>query len=417
MLISLVGLVTVLHRGSLHYRIFVSAGSALWTSQPAYGTDFGTSLGYWFYSPSCGMFFFGPFSRLPETLGLGLFVAISWVAFVYGTSRFWKVVRPDDDLDPLINWFWFAIAGQVHLAITTSKLELIMTGLLLWAGACLAERRRRWFAAIILAMIANWKFQPLPAIGLVTISLLLVDRDWKWPLLFTAALFSWFLLPFLFRPASYLLAAHETWRSTLSQFIDRDWLLFDHPFKFLKNVLGVSVTYSTARLVGLSFSALLILIQVRSTWSVLMARRDRSKGIGIFTSAKSGATQISARPINERAIVVLLGLAYGALFTCLFSPLNQNNAYVLYVPLLMAGFISFGVATSTEKLLWKYVLVIAWAVMTLSYSDIMPPAQRAFLREIAVKPLGCLILGTALALYQCWHPRHTDPSDGHKLPK
>jgi hypothetical protein len=73
------------------------------------------------------------------------------------------------------------IGTQIFGTILASKLELMMTGLLLLSAAILLESRRHWcwlmLSAVTLSMILNWKFQPLPSAGLLTLLWVISRRD------------------------------------------------------------------------------------------------------------------------------------------------------------------------------------------------------------------------------------------------
>ena len=71
-----------------HYRVFTGAGRALWHGQNPYGTDFGTGVGYYFYSPTCALTVFGPLSVLPEKVGLVVYMTASFAIFVWASASF-----------------------------------------------------------------------------------------------------------------------------------------------------------------------------------------------------------------------------------------------------------------------------------------------------------------------------------------
>src|SRR3954463_67139 len=79
-----------------HYRLFTLAGKALWAGRPAYGSDHGTNIGLWLYSPSCGMFFFAPFSLLPDPAGQFLYMALSIALFAWGAHSLLGAVLPEE---------------------------------------------------------------------------------------------------------------------------------------------------------------------------------------------------------------------------------------------------------------------------------------------------------------------------------
>ncbi|MCM2279639.1 MAG: glycosyltransferase 87 family protein [Oligoflexia bacterium] len=382
----LAGIRLLLQRVPGHYRVFTGAGRALWEGGEAYGTTFGTGVGYFFYSPSCGMFLFGPFSLLPEKIGLGLYMTLSWAVFIIGAISFARSYRArntgrDAPLlrpFPSANWFWLAIAGQMVGGILASKLEILMTGILLLSLSWLMRGAREILAAALLALILVWKFQPLPTVGLALVAWVLVWRDWRlptWVLGFTAL---WWFLPFAFKPPGYLVASLQVWSETFSIFIQKAWIDFENLFAFLEKTFSLGLPFAVWQAISIAVGALLLVVV-----SIFLLG-DRCRAINADYRTREG---------------LLLSAGLGAAFTTVFSPLGQNNALILYAPLLLAGFLSYENARGRWRLAWRWILGLSWVVMTLPYSDLVPRDLRELLRHYSIKPVACLLLGAALALF------------------
>lgn len=369
---------------SAHYRIFTGAARALWSHTSPHGTTFGTGLGYWFYSPSCGMFFFGPFSVLPEKLGLFLYMGISWVTFVSGAVHFFRVAAPKEvmrvGLSPVLGLFFLLVSQQTLVALNASKLEMMMTGVLFFAAADLIRERSPLRSGFLMATILNWKFQPLPTIGLLGLSSLFLSRQRTF-LGFTAGFTAfWSILPFLVLPRDFMLDVHQQWGGTLSLFVQSSYSNFDNVFSFLKTGLGWELTYSASKVMAVSIGAML----GGGLLGYLMLRK-RSLGGG------QGAI---AQVWRES---VLLSLGLGAGFTVAFSPLSQNNGTIVYAPvwflLLFSCYFAVGI--------WRRIVIgatgVAFITTAFAYSDLVSRETKEFLRHLAVKPLVCFLV-TALAL-------------------
>ena len=361
-----------------HYRVFTGAGHALWTGVNPYGTDFGTGIGYYFYSPSCALFFFGPFSFLPEKIGLLLYMLLSWTVFVWGVREFTKEVKP---IFPEIEGFWLMISPQIFGGILASKLEILMTGILFLCASWLLDSVKgnsKWLrSAVGFAMILNWKFQPLPTVGLLAVLWLLIQKSWKWPLTLAALVIGWFALPFAFRPTQLLLDSHSVWKQTFSVFVADSWLNFENLFSFLNNVFGIRFTLSGSQLFSLLAGLTLgctVLLWFLKKRSLLAPEELLIKGS-------------------------VLCLALGSMYSVVFSPLGQNNALILYSPLLLASFLSLSEASDKWRMIWLVTLPTVWIVMTLPYSDLIPHGLREQLRHYAFKPPVCLALAVVLALH------------------
>lgn len=364
--VSLLSLVKLLRQAVPgHYRVFTGAGRALWQGQNPYGTDFGTSVGYYFYSPSCALTVFGPLAALPEKVGLVVYMGASWSVFVWGARKFASAYR----LTPSrLQWFWGLIAAQMAGGILASKLEIAIAGLLLGAIAALVERprfnRSSISVAIALAALLNWKFQPLPVVGLLLIAWLWRIRDWKFPVILGLALAGWYALPFAFFPAEFVRSIHGTWQTTFSHFVAESFLNFENIFAFIYGTTDKALSFEDSQLMSGAMGSVLAL---------------------------SLAVHLHRRATFEQG--ALLATAMGTMFMTAFSPLGQNNALILYAPLLLCALIAQGSAQDGKRLQW--VIGSVCAIMILAYSDLVPQMVRETLRHLSIKPVACLALCTA----------------------
>ena len=262
--------------------------------------------------------------------------------------------------------------------ILASKLEIAIAGILLGSIAWLKDSkpqldRRAYAAAVLIAAILNWKFQPLPVVGLFLLAWILVRRDLKLPAVIATALGSWYVLPFAFFSPGFVAEIHETWRTTFSKFVEESVLNFENIFAFLHGAFGIPLSFGQTQWIsaaaGLSLAAYLLL------WISRAASRDRM----------GGATLIS------------VGL--GTMFMTVFSPLGQNNALILYAPLLLSAFICL--ESTRHRGRWIALLTISCAIMILAYSDLVPHGLRESLRHLSIKPLACFALAAGIK-WESW---------------
>ena len=366
-----------------HYRIFSGAGRRLWEGLNPYGDDYGMGLGNFLYSPSCGLGIFGPFSFLPEPLGLFLYLAVSWGVFVYGSLVFQKAFcsPTSTPTDGLMNLYWGLIGPLMFSAIAATKLEILMVGILLLASGWLLESRRMGASAGLLALILNWKFQPLPTLGLSLVAIVR-HRGWRSAGLFTGALalFSvlWFGLPFVILGLPRALEFYQQWLLTLHQFIGEVWRAFDSLFSFV--VVALKYDLDLRGCAVLSMSAALVLVTRLLGWPA------------------AGVKQTAATGYRDTAG---LALCLGASYTVLFSPLNQNSAYIQLAPLLL---VSLHWIFELQHKRFRFdsvlfaMLVLGWSGILLAYGDLLPSSWRNYYREIRFKPFCNLILLVSVIL-------------------
>jgi hypothetical protein len=338
---------------SAHYLLFTRAAHALWHRAAAYGTDHGTGIGLWLYSPSCAMFFFGPFSLFPDRVGMLLYMAVSVALFGWGAEAVSKASgapsRPRE--------IFFALcAAPLLSAIVTTKLEIAMAGLILLSTALLLKKRLPWLAGFLMAIIANWKLLAAPTILLWMIALW-KKREMKtfaWGVFWGVLLA--YGLPYLFLPAVYLDHEGAVWRASLATFTRESLFHFENVFCFVKYAFGFETPWWLAEFV----SALAGLAFAVCVW----ARAE-----------------------------VLFAAALGAAFAMAFSPLGQNNGLILIAPLLLwftrLAFSWLGCVR--EQALWIGGIALTLIV---PYSDLVPLPARDYLHALSIKQM--LLLAAAV---------------------
>lgn len=367
-----------------HYRVFTGAARALWNEKPAYFTDFGWQNGLeWFYSPACGLTFYLPFSFLPETVGVILNVATMWAVFVWGTSYFLNAVLETRKFDfvplPSLNLFWFFIASEMIGAIASEKTEILMVGLCLLSAGFLV-RGRKWWPAFILAMVTNWKFQPLALVGLLAISLIFYRKNIQFIFEFAVWSLIFLAVPYAMTGSEYLGTAYPQWMQAVQNQLITQWKSFDHVYNVARTLGGIEITYSAVQNIALVVALVLAALQAAD--------------YALHRRGKSGSFRWSA----------CLALSLAATFMTSFSPLSQSNGYILVAPLtaVLALIYAQLPKRSTEWYVALGGLLAGWFITSMLTSDLVPVAVRDFTRESAIKSLGPLVMAAAVVWFLLW---------------
>lgn len=364
-LLSLLACVRLLREPlAQHYYLFIEAANYLWRGESPYGVSI-SPIGYWFYSPSCGMFFFSLFAWLPAKLGQMVFVATSWGLLV---ASLWKLL--DRYRVRARSVFWVLISPQILGAIWATKIEMVLVAALAFAVWLLSSesKARPVLAAFLLATVSAWKFQLLPSVGLIYAFLLLRRADWKSPLWFAGFAGLWTLAPLVRFTPGELRALWEAQGATLEPFARASVFNFDSVFAFFHHTLGWAPSWDGVRMVTLAAAAALLIHVV--IWE--RATRGRPNDSG---SAACG---------------ILMAAAFGSAFTVLFNPVSQNNALIQLAPvyLLFLVHLESLPSGSASRRAGVAVLVSVWLVLTFAYSDGIGP----YLRPYAVKPGAILLM-------------------------
>lgn len=351
-----------------HYLLFSSAARAYWNAQPMYETSFDIGLSGYFYSPTCAGFFYSIFAFLPNAWGRALYVgaSLALLAASIGYLRLAYLRQFKSTFDSGIagQLLWVMLSSEINGAILAEKIEITILAIFFFSlGLCWEKRYAP--AIALLVLVANWKFQSLPILGLVLMLLLRERRFWKYPL---GALAGWaflFFLPFVFHDSAYLWNEISKWHSSLAEFMPNAWMspIFHHVYGFTNKALGGEISYATAQKISIGFGIL---------FAAVLALQ--------FYRRKEGA---------ELGFATAFGL--GTAFSVLCSPLSQGTGYLIYLPLPILVVLQARKYEVSERLLFC-VLLLAYYFVSLSVSDLTPQPLRAWFYGHAFKALGSVIL-------------------------
>lgn len=348
-----------------HYSSFSQPALYLWRGEDPYGVPFAGGMN--FYSPSCALFFFSAFAFLPPALGQGLYVGVSIALWIAAVVYFLRAAQASLGLrfqgQPGTQLLWLMVGSELVGAIQATKLEILIVAQVLFAAGCLLRGKHEWLAGVALGVGTQWKFQPLPLVGLLLVVLLPRGRGRAFLAGFTGAIAALTLLPYVFFPVAFVNRLYEHWLGTLREYGESAWMhpIYQHVFQTAARVVGWQASLPVAR--GISLAA-----GVGLAASLLVAVR-RWKG---------GA--------EKKGIVLAVSLA--SAYAVLFSPLSQSNGYVLYTPLLF-GLVFFG-SLSTAKGRWG--AGAAYFLVSIAYSDLVPRAWYRYFYDHAYKPVGVALL-------------------------
>ena len=347
------------HPLSGHYRIFTGAARLLWARQDPYEFDF-QSVGYWFYSQSCGMFFFSWFAFLPPALGLFVYSLFSILIFYWALRRFLRWAGSESLIQPI--YFFSSVA--IYQALLAAKVETVMVSVILLSMTLyFSDRERRTLLdlgiSILLGAILEWKFQPAPILGLLSVVLVIGRKNWIPVLAVPVAALFWHYLPMVWLGQELFqnLLTHQT--HSLGEFISTSYSHFDNLYKFLE-AIHLPVTFHQSlilsALVGVTFF-------LRTLIGVL--RKEE------------GITQAG------RALML------GSVFIMTLSPLAQNNASIFLVPVIWYALVCRQRARSFR---WKRIAILGFLVfLSFAYSDLVPHFAREFLRDYSLKSVVTLL--------------------------
>ena len=352
----------------IHYPIFEQATRNIFQSKMAYGFPYEAGTGYatlWLYSPSCALFFFSLFAFLPTILGKIFYLLLSTGVFISGVLAAARAVGFENTLRRS-HFFWILVSFEMVGALSAYKIEVITTGILLWAFWAL-QTQRAVLGCLLLAIVTNWKFQGLPVAGLLLLTDARLNRSWRNIILFVVALSLYSAAPFLFLSQQYLLESQRVWIASLTESLQVTWSTYQHIYAVALNIWPQSFSLKWAQ----AISALAGL------------------GFALDLFIRSGAPKTSR--INLRLLAVGLGSAW----IILFSPMSQSLAYILWTPLVLCAWILFKTYRQDQRL-WIPVLWISAFLASMSYSDLTPQPIRGWFRQFGFKPVGILLLVVVL---------------------
>jgi hypothetical protein len=350
-----------------HYRIFTGAARVLLERMDPYEYDF-KSVGYWFYSPSCGLFFFSLFSWLPDLVGLFLYTALSIFA-IHSSLRFFLNHLAHDhhaqeELKRRIQWALAFLSIPLYQAVIAAKVETIMVAAVLF---CMVrwQRKQYGWASFILGLILDWKFQIVPIAGLVGI-ILFLERKTLRPLIYLGlSTVFWHFLPAIYLGWDRLQDLFQHQSASLGEFIRKAYADFDNLFRFLKE-LGWNLSLQDSLVVS-GMAALFFSFLVWFGYQRNQGKRSHR--------------------------VYLMAIALGSIFCIGFSPLNQNNASILGTPVFI--FAALWMANRHHPRM-KWVSLTFILLFHFSYSDLMPANLKTVLRLYSIKSVLILVYGMML---------------------
>ncbi len=346
-----------------HYRIFTGAARVLWQKQDPYEYDF-HSVGYWFYSQSCAMFFFSLFAYLPDLLGLLLYTLFSVGAFVaallYFYSEFFQETIAVTFKRREVQWT-LALAGlQIFEAINAAKVETVMVAVLLFSITRWMQGRFL-LGALLLGMVVEWKFQPLPIVGLVLMVFLVARRQLLPLFYFGTSVVLWHFLPAVFLGWSTLQQLELHHQNSLTHFLVESYAHYDNFYKFLAAIR-----------LPVSWGGSLIL----------------SGAIGlVFFLGVTGESFKNRLKFLEK---LLLAMTLGSVFLFALSPMAQNNGSIAATGVLICAVY---LATHAQQKWIKFQSITVLVFFSFAYSDLLPGFIKNGLRDFSVKSAIVLAFG------------------------
>jgi hypothetical protein len=354
-----------------HYLMFTQAARELWLGIDPHGKDWGTGLGHWFYSPSCGLFYFSLFAYFPWKLGLFLYLSTSVLVFILGVRAFFKAIGFSNVSagfvpTPIFHWFWILSIQPILIGILYTKLEILMVGLLFFGAAALLSGRYLGVSAFLLAMTLNWKYLPLPILALWTLTCVCSTKsnveNRRWPLLLMGSILFWYALPFLFHPWEFMVEMLVRSAETLTPWLAQLWDRYENIYSFLVRVLGFPLKY------------------------------EHVYPLAIVAGGLMAAAIIAFRKLWSWQDLILSSFAFGTLFSVCFSPFSQGNGVIYGAPLVAVLIVQ---SAKTHELVVRNRLNLFLFVsflVTLLYSD-FSAALGYSLRDKGLKSFWFLIMG------------------------
>ncbi len=319
------------------------------------------------------MLFFSWFAWMPERIGQFVYLLVSLSILFLGTRAFLQALLTSLGWDfwksRYRNWVCLLVSSELIGSILTTKLELLMVGVTLYAFSLLLTGRRPLLAGLCMGLLLNWKFQPLPIIGLVTLGLGFINRKTaiRFALGVVAVVILLMPLPFPFQSWDATIKIHSAWKESLSAFIERDWLAFHHLFTFLNHGLGIEVPYRIAQ--GISAGAGLALAAGLAVWLQGVPRADKAR-------------------LQK---ILLIALTMGCGFIVCLSPLSQSNAYIWYAPMVLV--FAWAAERTGARPGWVgLVLGMTFILVSILYSDLCPRPLYKLVFAKGIKPVGALFL-------------------------
>tara|TARA_Y100000590_G_C15732923_1_gene1017663 strand:+ start:1863 stop:3047 length:1185 start_codon:yes stop_codon:yes gene_type:complete len=350
---------------SQHYYLFTEAARLTWEGQNPYDMAI-SPVGAWFYSISSALFFFSGFNIFPLKAGETVFLSGSLIIFI--ASVRWLIKETlQAQYAPLV---WILLIPQTLSGIYSVKIEILMTGLLifcfmgLWKSPHHTKKRILYY--FLLGMISNWKFLVIPSVGLLLTYEWFSQKKYSGVFLYLGSLLFWHYIPLTVMSYEHFSLLNETKNASVFSFLERSLYYFDSLYSFLKNTLSISIPWNISLLFS-SFFGLLFFLQMMD-----FSRKN-----------KKSFDQI------------IWALALGASFSVLFNPISQNNAMIQLTPLYFLVIYLYQENKEFFAPLWiRGITSISLIVITLGYSDLF----QKWIRPLTLKPFFLFILVFILIL-------------------
>lgn len=362
---------------AMHFSVFSGPGAYFWRGENPYPLLFvpGNDEQRYLYSPAFSMFFFHPFSKLPELWGRLAYVGLSLLVFLGGFTYWLKHAEQWHHFrlstHPWKNWLAAGLAAELFGAIYYCKIEVLELGLF-FAMLVPLVNGSTLLPFFLMGVLGEIKFQTVPVLGLMLIvASFLGDRPVR------SALAA--VLGYLSGEVAVMLAlTPQTWLeltrarfATMDYIVDTYWAThYQHLYKtFLTAGVPLSLEQAkwTAVAMGSVFATALYLHL--SYW------RER------------------LNPVETRSLGYLSAYAFGLTYLLLFSPMSQSNAYTLVFPLFLLVFLLNPRGTSRATL---GLLLLSLFLISGIYSDLVPLSWRLWARAWSVKPWGLIPLYLAV---------------------
>lgn len=360
-LVALVSLVQLGAKGeSGHFLIFSTAARELWAAQNPYLTHYPS--GHFNYSPAAGLFFYGPFSFIPHTWGLVLYMGLSVTVLAVGLVKFFRVFQLKRHLENLF-LFLFMLSSELIGNVLNARFETFTLGCWLLVLSFRAKQKLLFWSYFLLAALSNFKLQTIPLAGLLLVWELRQGQGARATMVFVASLVFWHFSPMVVFRAAEIAELGASMRQNLLFYTEGGWIQFQHIFRLVYRVTGWSANWQGVQII-------LVCIGVGLASLVFALRGKLPSGIRLLTVASLASIYVVA---------------------CL--PMSQSAGYILYAPALFAGFFALQHQHHSvhRRTLWV-VLFLSFFCVSVSYSDLTPQVWRAWFFELALKSVGAIAL-------------------------
>ncbi len=359
--------VRILQEGSVgHAWTFALAAHHLWSSQSPYGLSLFTN--FFFYSPFCGLFLYGPLILVPHLVGVFAHLAVGLAVFLSGLHRLSRHYLSQQSFQFLL----VLIAPQLYSALFAFKTEIWIMGILFWALAWMIEGRFLMMAAFLITMVTQWKLQTTPILALLTLAAVLRLNP-RWLIAVAVSGIVLFFGPALFLGWNANLFYHQEWSRTLQIFVSQAFYSFDNLYSFFRNFVGWEITFPQASALSTGCGALLAGL----TW-VMIRRRPQWN-------------------LNSSEFILWV-LVLGSFSAVSFSPLAQINAYLLFAPVWIATlYLLEREQDQTQQTILFSICTVTVLFMFFGYSDLVPAPWHDRIRHWTLRPVFCDLLAVWVA--------------------